>query len=160
MLLRTRIALAALVAVALAVPARAADPANGLKMGTPDIKSAGALTFGPDAILFIGDSLGAAVFAIDTEDRTPSPAGPFRVQGLDEKIAALLGTEPKQIRINDLAVNPASGRAYLSLARGTGPTAAPVVVRVDREGKVTEQPLKDVKFAKAVLPNAPSPDKT
>src|SRR5436309_2833585 len=139
MLLRTRLVLAALVAVALAAPTRAADADKGLTKGTPDIKSAGALAFGPDGILFIGDSLGAAVFAIDTEDRTPSPAGPFKVQGIDEKIASLLGTDPKEILFNDLAVNPASGKAYLSLARGRGPQAPPAVVRIDREGKVSEQ---------------------
>jgi hypothetical protein len=157
MLLRTRFALAALAAVALLAPARAADPANGLTRGTPDIKSAGALTFSPEGILFIGDAAGAAVFAIDTEDRTPSPTGPFKVQGIDEKIAALLGTEPKALLYNDLAVNPASGKAYLSLSRGKATNAPPAVVRVDRDGKVTEQPLKDVKFAKATLPDAPSP---
>jgi hypothetical protein len=154
-MLRTRFALAALAAVALLAPARAADPANGLTKGTPDIKSAGALAFSPEGILFIGDATGAAVFAIDTEDRTPSPTGPFKVQGVDEKIAALLGTEPKELLFNDLAVNPASGKAYLSLSRGKAPNAPPAVVRVDRDGKVTEQPLKDVKFAKATLPNPP-----
>jgi hypothetical protein len=159
MMLRTRFALGALLALALVAPVRAADAANGLKMGTPDIKSAGALAFSPEGILFIGDAAGAAIFAIDTEDRTPSPAGPFKVQGVDEKIAALLGTEPKQLLFNDLAVNPASGKAYLSIARGKGPDSTAAVVRVDREGKVTEQPLKDVKFAKATLPNAPDPKK-
>jgi hypothetical protein len=154
-MLRTRFALAALAAVILLAPAQAADPANGLTKGTPDIKSAGPLAFSPEGILFIGDAAGAAVFAIDTEDRSPSPTGPFKVQGVDEKIAALLGTAREELLFNDLAVNPASGKAYLSLARGKAPNAPPAVVRVDRDGKVTEQPLKDVKFARAALPNPP-----
>ena len=38
---------------------------------------------------------------------------------------AMLGTDPKQVMINDLAVNPISGNVYLSVARGRGPDATP-----------------------------------
>src|SRR5438093_1479455 len=38
---------------------------HGLTRGTPEIKSVGAVTFGPDDVLFVADTLGAAVFAID-----------------------------------------------------------------------------------------------
>jgi hypothetical protein len=154
MLLRTRFVMAGfLMFTLLAGSSRAADLTESLKTGTPSIKSVGPLAFGPDGVLFIGDSQAATIFAIDTGDRTPSPAGPFKIQGIDEKIAAMLGTEAKQITLNALAVNPASGRAYLSISRGRGPDGVPVVVRVDREEKIEEVPLKDVKFSKAVLPN-------
>lgn len=154
MLPQTRLAMAGLLTSAfLAGSSLAADLTESLKPGTPDIKSVGPLAFGPDGVLFVGDRQAAAIFAIDTGDRTPAPAGPFKVEGVDEKIAAMLGTEAKQITLNALAVNPASGRAYLSISRGRGPDAAPVLVRVDREGKIEEVPLKDVKFSKAVLPN-------
>jgi hypothetical protein len=93
MLPQTRLVMAGvLTAVMLAGSSRAADLTESLKMGTPDIKSAGPLAFGPDGVLFIGDRQAAAIFAIDTGDRTPAPAGPFKVQGIDEKIAATLGT--------------------------------------------------------------------
>ncbi len=154
MLLRTRLTMAALIAAALlAGPARAADLSASLKAGTPDLKSVGPLAFGPEGILFVGDPQGAAIFAIDTGDRTPSAAGPFKIEGIDEKIGAMLGTEAKQILINGLAVNPASNKAYMSISRGKGPDAAPVLLRVDREGKIDEVALKEVKFSKAVLPN-------
>src|SRR5438132_8932239 len=107
MLPRTRIAVLALLAAAMcAVPVQA-DLTDSLKLGTPDLKSAGPLAFGPEGILFVGDPQGAAIFAIDTGDRTPTPAGPFKVEAIDDKIAGLLGTEAKQILISDLAVNPA-----------------------------------------------------
>src|SRR5438034_10960820 len=116
MLPRTRLVLAASLALALAAGSlQAADLTSSLQKGTPDLKSAGPLAFGPDGVLFVGDTQGAALFAIDTGDRTPQPAGPFKVEGVDEKIGSLLGTDAKQILINDLAVNPASGRADLSL---------------------------------------------
>ena len=39
--------------------------------GNPEIQSMSTLEFGPDGILFIGDSKAGAVFAVDTQDRTP-----------------------------------------------------------------------------------------
>jgi len=157
MLPRISLTLPTLLAAALLMgSAQAADQTAGLKTGSPDLKSAGPLAFGPLGILFVGDTKGAAIFAIDTGDRTPeSSAGPLNVRAIDEKIAAMLGTDPKQVLINDLAVNPVSGNAYLSISRGRGPNAIPVLVRVDRRGKIHEVSLKDVKFAKATLPNPP-----
>ncbi len=155
MLPRTRFALALLLAGSVLAGGARADLTDSLKKGTPDLKSAGALAFGPEGILFVGDPQGAAVFAIDTGDRPTAPAtGPLKLAKIDAQAAALLGTTPKDLLINDLAVNPASGNAYLSVSRGTGPTAMPVLLRVERQGKLQLVPLKDVKFAKAVLPNA------
>jgi hypothetical protein len=153
---RIRFAVAALtVAVLVAGSVQGADLTSSLKKGTPDLKSAGPLAFGPEGILFLGDPQGAAIFAIDTGDRTPNAAsGPLKVEGIDGKIASMLGTTEKEILVNDLAVNPASGNAYLSLSRGRGPDAAPVVMKVNREGKIDEFALKDVNFAKAELPKA------
>jgi hypothetical protein len=153
MVRRTSWALAVLLIAAGALAAAEQD--YGLKQGSPGLKSAGPLAFGPDGILFVGDAQGAAVVAIDTGDRPKSPvAGPLKVEKIDTQIASLLGTTPQQILINDLAVNPVSGAAYLSVARGKGPGAAPVIVRVDRPGKLSTLPLEDVKFAKASLPDA------
>ena len=145
---------------ALALAAPAADYTAGMKSGAPDLKMAGPITFGPDGILFIGDPVSAAVFAIDTGDRKAggSPAK-VEVEAVNEKIASLLGTAPDEIMINDLAVNPASGKAYLSIARGRGPEAMPVLVRVDRTGKLEEVSLKHATFSKAVLPNPPGQER-
>lgn len=158
MLLRRSLVLAAVLGTLLVGSVQGAGLADSLKKGTPDVKSAGPLTFGPEGILFIGDPLGAAIFAVDTGDRSPQPAGPFKVAAVDEQIASLLGTDSKGILINDLAVNPASGNAYLSVSRGRGPDAIPVIVKVTPAGKVSELSLKEVSFAKATLPNAPAAD--
>jgi hypothetical protein len=118
------------------------------------MKSAGALAFGPQGILFVADSQAATIYAIDTEDRTASRSTDRpKVDGIDEKIASLLGTEAKQLLFNDMAVNPISGNTYLSMSRGKGNDAKPAIVKVDRTGKVTDLALKDVKFAKVALPN-------
>jgi hypothetical protein len=50
------------------VAAPAVADSYEMQEGTPDIKSVGPLAFGEAGILFIGDPLGAAVFAIDTKD--------------------------------------------------------------------------------------------
>lgn len=146
-----------LTAVALATSAAQAGVQSALQKGTPDIKHAGALAFGPEGVLFIGDSTSAAVFAIDTGDKSgPSVKPAVNAEGIDEKVAALLGTTPREVQINDMAVNPESGNVYLSVSRGRGPQAIPVIVRVDSAGTFSEVPLKDVPFARAELPNAPA----
>jgi hypothetical protein len=154
MRMKMRVIFAALAGFALLAGSVEAKQTDNLKSGTPDIKSAGPLAFGPEGILFVGDPDGAMLFAIDTGDRTAGGTERPKVEGLDEKIASLLGIEAKELRIVDMAVNPISGNAYLSVARGKGPDAKPVLVRVDRAGKITEFPVKDVKFAGATLPNA------
>lgn len=146
-------------ALAFAAPAaRADDLTAGMQSGTPQIRSAGALAFGPQGILFIGDTRGAAIFAVATgeADRSGEPAA-VKVEGLDRKVADLLGTRPQQVQINDLAVNPASGTVYLSVSRGQGHDAAPVILRLGGDGQLREFPLKDVKFSSVLLPNPPDP---
>lgn len=152
---------AALAIVFMAAGALYADGlAQGLdKQGQPDLKSAGPLAFGSDGVLFVGDPQGAAIFAIDTGDRSEtSSRGPLTVEKVDAKIASLLGTTPDKILINDMAVNPASGTAYFSVSRGRGPDAAPAIVRIDTMGKLSDLSLEKVKYARAELPNAPGKD--
>lgn len=156
MLFRSMTIVAAL-ALATSLSARAADLTAGMQQGKPDLKSAGPATFAPQGILLVGDTQGAAIFAIATGDTSSgTPSQPLAVDKIDEKIAGLLGTTPKGILINDLAVNPETGNTYLTVSRGTGPEAKPVIIRVDGSGKVAEFPLDDVKFSKAAIPNAPS----
>jgi hypothetical protein len=131
---------------------------NGLTKGTPDLQQAGALAFGPDGVLFIGDARSAAVFAVDTGDAAGDPSkASIAVDKLDSQIAGMLGTTAREVQINDAVVNPASGNVYVSVSRGRGPDAQPALFRVDGSGKVSEVSLKDVPFARASLPNAPSP---
>jgi hypothetical protein len=148
--------LATLALVLLAGAAPAANPAlDSLNKDSPELKSAGALAFGPEGILFVGDSQGATIYALDTGDRTPSEGKDLpKVENIDQKIASLLGIEATQLMVNDVAVNPVSRNTYLSVSRGKGPEARAVLVRVDRSGKVSEVNLKGTKYASAKLPNA------
>ena len=129
----------------------------GATTGKVQIKSAGALAFGNDGVLFIGDSLGGAVIAVDTRDTKASATAPgIDIKGINEKAAALLGTTADQILINDIKVNPISKNVYLSVSRGKGPDAIPVILRIDASGKLAEFPLSNVQFASAPLSDAPA----
>lgn len=130
----------------------------GMKEGTPEIKSAGALAFGPDGILFIGDAKSATVFAIATGDtKAEKSAGKLQLEGLNKQIATLLGAEADAIAINDLATNPLTGAVFLSVTngKGSGAGAKPAIVRVGGDGKLTEVSLKKIPFQKVVLPSPP-----
>jgi hypothetical protein len=142
--------------LAIALPLSAASLIDSLKPGKADLKSAGVLAFGPDGILFVGDSTGAAVFAFDTDDRKPNKApAKVDIQGLNEKTAALLGAAPDQVEIKDVAVNPISRRVYLAVARGRGADATPVILRTDSSGKLEAFSLERVRHSRVALPNAP-----
>jgi len=150
------VALFALLAVAgQPFAADSTDLLGSLKTATVELKSAGPLAFGSQGILFIGDPAAATIYAIDTGDRLkPETSDRPKVEGIDEKVASLLGVESKDVAIKDLAVNPISGNTYLSVARGSGPKASPMIMKVTRAGKLSEVSLKDIKSASAMLPNA------
>ena len=145
--MRTKLLVAALL-VASAATGRAED----LKPGTPDLKSATALAFGPKGVLFVGDAAGATVFAIDTGDTKPAGDKALNVEQIDSKVAAVLGVAAKDVKVTDVKVNPASGNVYLSVTRGTG-AGTPALVKVGRDGTATAVSLKDVPFASVKLPN-------
>jgi hypothetical protein len=134
---------------------------DGMISGKAPLKSAGPLAFGPEGVLFVGDSAGAQVIALDTNDRAVSGAvAPFEIKGINQKIAAMLGTTADQILVNDAVVNPISKKIYLSVSRGRGPDAMPVILRVDAEGKIAEVPLTNARFSTVAIADAPSEAKT
>ncbi len=146
--------LALLSAITLASPAFAAGAADSLKAGKAELRSAGRLAFGPDGVLFVGDSLGASIVALDTGDTTPAAqAAAIDMTGIDGKVAGLLGTTADKILINAIAVNPISKNAYISVSRGRGPDATPVIVRTAAGGKLEMLSLDNIKNARVSLPN-------
>jgi hypothetical protein len=154
---RFRNAALALLGLCMILPvASGAERAGGLKEGKPDLKSIDKLAFGPEGILFVGDTAGAAIFAIDTGDKTEAAEkGHVAVKDVSGTIAKNIGTTAQQLTINDLAVNPRSGNIYLAVSRGRGPDAAPLLVRVKSDGKIEEVSLENVPFSKVEIPNAP-----
>lgn len=144
-----------LCALGLAATASAANWTEGMKTGKADVKSVSQLAFGPEGILFVADSKSAAVFAIDTGDKKAIPAASLKIEAVNEMIAALLGTSADQVLISDMAVNPISHNAYIAVSRGRNADAEPVLLKVDKAGKMEVVSLDKVKFSKAQLPDAP-----
>jgi len=151
-----RIGLTLLALSALATSLSAANWTEGMKEGKPEFKSISQLAFGPEGILIVADTKAAAVTAIATGDTTPAKdSKPLKVEGINQKIAGLLGSSADQILITDMAVNPISRNTYLAIARGRGPEAIPVLVRVKTGGELEAVSLDKVKFSRGELPDAP-----
>ncbi len=135
----------------------ASAAAKGLdKTGKPDLKSIGPIAFGPEGVLFVGDPMGASLFAIGVDPASGTPSPGFKVEGIDAKLANLVGVKAEDITINDIAVQPGSGTAFLSVSRGKGVDAQPVLAKVTATGAVSVVPLDNVAYAVISLKNAPT----
>ncbi|MBX7151909.1 hypothetical protein K1X84_09740 [bacterium] len=123
--------------------------------GSPEVLSIGELAFGPQGILFFGDADGDALFAIDTKDtQTANNYEYFDVLSIDKKLAALVGKTRDDITINDMAVNPLSKNVYLSLSVTQNDKRMPLLIKMDREGKLTEVALANISYFKLPITNA------
>ena len=154
----TGLALAALtLAAATDRTSAASTEAFGLTDGTPELKSAGALAFGPGSVLFVGDTASATVHAVDVQDTaTDTGTAAIQIEDIDKKIAAALGTTADDILIRDMKVHKPSQHIYMSVQRGRGANTTPVLLRAVREGKIERVPLENIKYASAAIGNAPA----
>jgi hypothetical protein len=132
----------------------------GLQQGTPDLKSIGPITFGPDAILFVADNASATICAIDVEpwSDTDVETQPVAIDALDARLAAYLGCSREDVHIRDMAVRRGSHQVYLSVMRGTGNSAVPLVLTISAGGAIGDVPLQDVRFSRIAIDDAPAAD--
>jgi hypothetical protein len=137
-----------------------AVPPTSMHVGAVQLQSAGVMFFSGDGTLFVADPRAAAVYAIDVaESRRDTSRTGVRIDDIDGKIAAALGTTRDQIRIVDMVAHPLSQSLYFSLTRGKGNDAVPLLVSVAKAGeKVTVLPLESIRHARADIPHAPAPD--
>ncbi len=157
-------------ALAISTVATSGEDSVHKHSGKPELKSIGQLAFGPDGVLFLGDSIGARLFAVDLgEAPRDGDSSPIQVKDLDAKIAALLGTKVSDVHVGDMAVHPVSQHVYLSVTRGNGQrgwgrvrgdNTTPVLVRVTKDGGIEEVILDDVRYSQVVVVPAPSSGET
>jgi hypothetical protein len=141
--------------VILANTNKSAGTKDGFVNGNPEIKSVSALAFGPNGILFLGDSKSATVFAIDTKDvEKVEKAAPVDVKKIDQKIATALGTDVQNLTINEMVVNPISKKVYVGVGLADG---TPALLKVEGD-KITAVNLKEVSYTSMPLTNAPAED--
>ncbi len=130
----------------------------GLAVGTPEIKSVGPIAFGPDGILFVADNASAAIFALGLGPAGPRPDSlAYDIEDLDARLASRLGCSRGDVSIRDIAVCPLTKEVYLSVMRGNGSGAIPVIARVEADGQVVDVPLEGVPFASTTIEDAPDP---
>lgn len=151
------IKLAAVLALVIGASGASSAVATTATSGTgPAFTYMGPLTFGPDGVLFAADAQEVSVYALQLGAAAERGApGTQRVDGIDGKIAALLGTDVANIQITDLAVHPKTRNAFISVVRGQAPRAASALVKVDGAGAIEVLSLDKVKYSKIKLPNPP-----
>lgn len=137
----------------------------GMKKGTPDIVSLSVLEFNQDGILFVGDSKGGTIYAIDLDDdQVSSNEEQLSIPDLEDKLAGLLGTTADNIMIHDMAVNPISQNVYLSVSRGRAKWTsrwetpndledASILIRITPSGDMSEASLENVEYSSVAIPN-------
>lgn len=130
-------------------------------------QSAGALAFDNENVLFVGDSKAGQVHAFELTSnqlndqsnyklgRAQTFEGRTIINGLDRKIADLLGTNPENISINDMVIHRGSKQIFLSVHNGHGPDAKAYVLKVNN-GNIEHVDLNNVKHSVQTV--GPVPD--
>jgi len=104
---------------------------NSEALGNATLSGANVLAFGPENVLFIGDSKGGRVYAVETTADTMSEPVPYNMEGLDIALAETLNLEVRDVIINDMKIHPESQEAYISIKLGHQPDAKSVVAIVN-----------------------------
>jgi len=131
-------------------------PAGGPAL---DLRFAGALTFSPEGVLFVGDNHSGSIYAFEVPAETNgAPTTPSSVRNIDAKVAEILGVRAGAVEINDLAVHPVSRDIYISVTRIGSFSSEPGIVRVSARGELGLVDLASLSFQKQALTEFPSDD--
>lgn len=152
--------------LALSVCAIAEPPLlPNFKKGAPDMMSISALANGPDGLLFVGDSIGGRIFALDLNDKTEGKVQErFKITDIESRIASMMGADASDVLIHDMATNPISKNIYLAVSRGrknlndrwllpNDVANASMLLRVSTAGDISEVDLSDIAYSATELPN-------
>ncbi len=120
------------------------------------IGALGALEFSPQGVLFAGDNVSGAIHAFDlSSENRKKDKFEINVYNIDAQVAAVLGTSQGNIKINDMAVHPKSGEVYLTVTRGHGIDALPVLVKINAANQVKNIDLASIKATTQRLTKLP-----
>ncbi|MEM9361447.1 MAG: hypothetical protein AAGA43_02380 [Bacteroidota bacterium] len=95
------------------------------------INGANVLAFGPDNVLFIGDSKAGKLYAVPTQSNELKDAIPYNMEGFDILMAKKLNIESRDVIIGDMKIHPVSQEAYVSIKLGHQPDAKSVIAIVN-----------------------------
>jgi hypothetical protein len=139
--------------VVAAHPEKVPDPLRG----NIQLKSLTSITFNKDGVLFLADPLGMRIYALDAKLENTKKAMTIDVTNIDEKIGALLGVSAKDVKIEDMAVNPTSQEIFLAITRKSAANE-PVLVKVDNKGSLSVVNLSNVNYYETSLSDVPAAD--
>lgn len=122
--------------------------------GNPEISSIHALAFGPESILFIGDSNAAQVVAIDLSTQKKATNQELTIADLEATLNQLLGTTSDQYQLVDMAVDPTNDNVYLAVNHSSGKSLLFLV----NNNTLEPVDIESVSFSKMALENAVAQD--
>ncbi len=123
-----------------------------IQTGNPKLQAIGKISFGPQGLLLVAEPGAASLVAIQTGDVGPVVKLKQRIDDIDGLIASGLGTQPGTVKILGLAVNPASGKIYLSVLRQADKQTALLVV--DASGHLNAMAMDNLSYVRISLPTA------
>ncbi len=123
---------------------------DGFITGNPEIGSINAMAFGPESILFIGDSQGAQIVAIDMSTSKKAINEKLNIPDIESLLSELLGADSDQLQIIDMVVNPVNQNIYIGTQHSSGKSMLFLV----NNNSLEMVPLQSVSYTKAVVNNA------
>lgn len=145
------------------------DLTKNFTKGKAAIESMSVLTFGPEGILFVGDSKGGKIYSLDLGDREEnSSLDRFVLEDVASKLGSALGTGPNEIVIHDMAVNPISQNIYLAVSRSDAMQLgywrqandiayATILIKITPDGSLHEVSLDNISHDVTEVPKVVAP---
>ncbi|WP_229258356.1 hypothetical protein [Duganella rivi] len=125
----------------------------------PAIQSATKLAFADANTLFVADWKGARIYALPVTAPAKTAGKPYNLKDVQGPVAKALGVQPSALRFEDLAVQPGSEVAYVSVTvQGAKGKASPAIVSIDAAGKVQRVDLGKA-ASSAAITDAPAADR-
>ncbi|MEM8897462.1 MAG: hypothetical protein AAGC85_05130 [Bacteroidota bacterium] len=117
------------------------------------------LAFGPENVLFIGNSKEAKIHAVKTEATALSDPIPYNLERFDVIISEQLGISPREVIVTDMKIHPLSQEAYVAIRVGYQPDAASVISIIHpATGAIRFLAVNESNSTSITLNNPASPD--
>ena len=124
------------------------------------LQSASTLSWGPNDVLFVGDSLGAAIYAIELDGLEQGGSGPINIKSFDSKLSAYLGVPSSDFIVNDMVVHGPSKTVFFAVTRGLGEQSQALIISMDIQGHLESLDLNGVEYSRFEITDAPNHQKT
>lgn len=120
--------------------------------GNPEIGTINAMTFGPESILFIGDSKSAQIVAVDMSTAKKATNEKLNIPDIESLLSELLGADSDQLQIIDMVVNPANQNIYIGAQHSSGKS----ILFLVNNNTLEMVPLDAVSYSKTTISNSVS----